>query len=141
MIPTPQSWAPSYWDPNYGAPTLIISFCNNVKFFPKKNFNKKILWKKYSIFKNILFVKMRNSNLIHYSTNMCWSFQGTIISKLSNLIHQITKKFDAYWFKINMLIHGVGVSTLTRTNLISLVSVYFGIFHFQALKSLKKKFI
>jgi hypothetical protein len=122
IIPTPRSWAPSYGDPNYfttfAASTLIK------------------LWKKYCIFKNILFVKMRFSNVIHYSTNVCWSSQGTIISKLSSLIHQITKNFDTYWFKINMMIHGVAVSTLTRTNLISLVSIYFEIFHFQASKSL-----
>jgi hypothetical protein len=57
--------------------TLIILFSELLIFFLIQI--KKICEGKYWIFKNNLFFKIKISKLINYSTNMCWTCQGTMV--------------------------------------------------------------
>jgi hypothetical protein len=57
------------------ASTLIILFSETMKFY-FEIFRKEFFFEgKYWIFKDILFVEMKSSKLINYSTYMCGSWQ------------------------------------------------------------------
>jgi hypothetical protein len=63
---------------------------------------------KYGIVMNVLFVKMKISKLINYSTNMCWSCQGAMVFSNWPLWNQ------KIWYrgKITKCCHALQVSQL-----------------------------